>query len=321
MERTSLCNTTTWKITDTNVKNDLMQEIRTWWNQFECNIFPGPQPISIERKHLSLLRENPYWVCVKSDGLRYLFVCTTYKNKPYCYCINRRKDIYLLNFEIISDAFNGTILDGELIQNSESGVYEFMVYDSTIVCGTSTTQMPHSERIEQAMRVVDFIKYKPTETPFEVKLKIFYPVSDMKTYIDKVVPTIKHEIDGYVFTPENEPVKSGTHYTMFKWKERDRNTVDFWIEKHKHISRKYVMKISKGKSMHVMLDNVVHLPPEIEHKIQEKACVVECKYIGPNEWLAVLIRTDKIHPNNYLTWTKTLLNIEEDIQLEEFLFK
>ena len=318
IEWVRFCNEYTWKIKDEQLKNDLLVKIRKWWNQFECNIFPGPQPISIERSHFIQLKSKPYWVCAKTDGVRYIFVCTYLNNIPYCCLINRKKDTYMLKCNINKEAFQGTVLDGELVLNNR-GQYEYLVYDSTIVCGADCTQKPHSERIKAALSIVDYVNQKNTQPKMHISIKTFYPLHKMEEYVQCIVPKLDHSMDGYIFTPEHEPVKSGTHVTMFKWKEQMKNTVDFLISKSEHEHHKYIMKIARGKQLITLFDNHLRVvDPKMDKQLSIEPRIVECKYVHENTWEALFIRTDKIHPNNMLTYKKTLLNISENIQLNEF---
>ena len=326
MQTVSFCDNNALCITDKDTKRVLFDEVKARWNNYTYDSFPGPQPVSIERCHLSVLRSEPYKVCEKSDGQRFLFVCTRYENKPYCFVIDRRTDIFLLRFEIVTEAFNGTILDGEIILNKHTRKHEFLVYDSTMVCGKPTTHMTHSERMREALEVVQCIK-PSVHSAFVVRLKTFYPIERFETFVNQIVPQLPYEIDGFVFTPDKDPVISGTHYRMFKWKEQHKNTVDFLVEPNhnKRFSQKYMMKIMKGKTPKALLDNRIVVDPghEVETELRSTGTgvVVECAYVAPNVWKALHIRRDKTFPNSYLTWTKTLLNIEENIQLKEFFFE
>lgn len=307
----------TWKLTDHVIQNRIMNQIRSWWNV--CNrshYFPGAQPVSIERKDLSKLFSKDYWVCVKSDGIRFLLVFVCLDNKNMCLLVNRKHDMYLIRARLCKSAFaKGTVFDGELVCDNVTGRLEYLIYDSTIVCGNSMVKLPHSQRMEHALSLVDFMH----NTSITIHIKQFYPIRDMREYINIVIPTITHGIDGYIFTPEHHPVCSGTHFTMFKWKERYENTVDFQVSKNLK-----ELRVSKGNTVIIPDKNARLIVPNkvLEKEIRRLApCIVECKWNEGNLWTAVLIRKDKTHPNNYLTYSKTLLNIEEDIQVGEFLIK
>ena len=56
-------------------------------------------------------------------------------------------------------------------------------------------------------------------------------MKDFDRFMDEHLPNVKQEVDGLVFTPINEPIRIGTHETMFKWKPQAKNTVDFLMKK------------------------------------------------------------------------------------------
>ena len=76
-------NSSTWKVNSTEFQNDILGILCRWWNDFECKIFPGPQPVSIERKHFDILKTNEYWVCEKTDGVRFIFLAVKIGYKCY----------------------------------------------------------------------------------------------------------------------------------------------------------------------------------------------------------------------------------------------
>ena len=138
----------------------------------------------------------------------------------------------------------------------------------------------------------------------------------MSEYLQFMVPSLNHDTDGYIFTPENEPVRSGTHPSMFKWKEQLKNTVDFLVIK---TDRDYIMKIAKGKQQIVLHDQRIRIVDKKMEQLLKEPRIIECKYLSEGLWEGLFIRTDKIHPNNMLTYKKTLLNISENIQIGEFM--
>ena len=324
-------NSSTWKVNNIEFQNKVLEILCRWWNDFECKIFPGPQPVSIERKHFDLIKQNEYWVCEKTDGVRFIFLAVKINDIPFCLCINRRRDIYLLNFELEDSVFEGTIFDGELVFDNDKNAYKYLVYDSTRISGKDITKQKHSERLRETLSVIEYIKYDE-DSSFEIHFKFFAPLNQIEAYLSNNLITLTHATDGLIFTPENEEIKSGTHFTMFKWKECSNNTIDFsiiyndkttnftcWLSSNK---RRLQMK-----NIHLCFDqsnkNIHSIIREFQKKDNIRNCIIECLYISENEWKPIKYRDDKIHPNNMLTYQKTLLNIRENIKSHEFvdLFK
>ena len=54
-----------------------------------------------------------------------------------------------------------------------------------------------------------------------------------RKFMDEYLPTVQQKIDGLVLHPVNEPIRLGTHETMFKWKPQEQNTVDFLMKREK----------------------------------------------------------------------------------------
>ena len=67
--------------------------------------------------------------------------------------------------------------------------------------------------------------------PVKLKMKTFHLLDDFEDFMNTYLPSVEQEIDGLIFTPIEQPVKTGTHETMFKWKPRDKNTIDFQVKR------------------------------------------------------------------------------------------
>jgi hypothetical protein len=283
--------------------------------------FPGPQPISIERKHFPLLRKSEYVVCEKTDGERHMMVALMYEGKPKCFFVNRAFDMIEVKINLNKKAYQGTIIDGELYENT------LMVYDSVLVNGVLVAHQNLDERLAAAEEMMKFIIYMKSDK-YRLKMKTFHMMKDFEVFMDEYLPTVQQKMDGLVFTPVHEPIRIGTHETMFKWKPQEKNTVDFLMKREPTREtpgykpgplawRLYVQE--KGK---MIFESEIPLNRIDDEPWFEDGAIVECKYVTweePMWWKPLKRRTDKTHPNNRRTFYRTIVNIKENIQMKEFL--
>lgn len=163
--------------------------------------------------------------------------------------------------------------------------------------------------------------------PIRLRMKTFYPLEDFKTFLDVYLPTVNQKTDGIVFTPIDEPVRIGTHETMFKWKPQEKNTVDFLVKREP--SRENPMCRSGAPAWRLYVQEKgkhyfeFEIPSSASYGVElEDGGIYECMYIHweePMWWKPIKRRTDKTYPNNRRTFYRTIVNIKEDIKIEEFL--
>lgn len=271
--------------------------IQDSWGSSDVSRFPGPQPVSIERRHFCLLKRQPYLVCEKTDGVRHLLVSTP---EGTVALVNRAFHTELVKIRIPKD----TLLDGELVK-AKSGKVLFMVYDAVRVKGEDLMRAPLDQRLEKAKAVLKGI-IKTANAPFEVRVKTMTDLKDFKSFPD--LNSFEYETDGLVFTPIEEPIRMGTHETMFKWKPRERITIDFCLQNGNELFVQDRGEPYKEAELHMR-----HQRPDLAN-----GTIVECGY-GDLGWFVEKIRTDKTHANNRRTYFRTLVNLRENIQLEEFM--
>ncbi len=268
--------------------------IQDSWGSSDVSRFPGPQPVSIERRHFCLLKRQPYLVCEKTDGVRHLLVSTP---EGIVALVNRAFNVEPVKIRIPKD----TLLDGELVK-AKSGKVLFMVYDAVRVKGEDLMRAPLNQRLEKARAIIKGI-IKTAAAPFEVRVKTMIdlgsPIPDLNSF--------EYETDGLVFTPKEEPIRMGTHETMFKWKPRERITIDFCLQNGKELFVQDRGEPYKEAELHTR-----NKRPDLVN-----GTIVECGY-GDLGWFVEKIRTDKTHANNRRTYFRTLVNIRENILVTEF---
>ena len=292
--------------------------IHTVWGSREY--FPGPQPVSIEYRHFPILKNNEYVVCEKTDGERHMLVALTYEGKNKSVFVNRAFNITPVSIRLPASAYNGTILDGELYDNT------LFIYDAIMVGGEPVGQLNLYGRLEAAAKIANSV-IKMKFDKHRLKMKTFHHMRDYDEFMYKYLPTVQQNVDGLVFTPINEPMRIGTHETMFKWKPREKNTVDFYMkrgESFKGIGQKGVpvWKLYVQEKKKLIYESEFEVSKMNEPWFEDGA-IVECMYItwedGPLWWKPQKRRRDKTHPNNRRTFYNTITNIKEDIQMKEFL--
>lgn len=266
---------------------DILSYMNTFWNG--KNQFPGPQPISIERKHIDFLKNNSYYVCQKSDGIRYALVCCVFDDKHVCCLIDRNLKVHLMQLRCSKEFYKGSLFDAEYVDG------KFYIFDCVVMCGIDVHTEPFSKRIQNADTFVKGVRSANFIVKECIPLKQF-----SGEFKDK-----NHMSDGYIFIPEAMPVKSGTHYTYFKLKKGSSNTVDFLLKDNNlYLQRKGEAYKTKNKLSENIPDNNV---------------IVECEYDPNKKWKVVKVRTDKDTPNSEYTFKKTLINIKENISIDEIL--
>ena len=283
-----------------------------YWGTKGKGIFPGSQPISIEYRHFDTLKSNPYVVCEKTDGVRFMMLAFLFDNKKKTIFVNRALEMFdcPLNFRKL--VYDGTIVEGEMYGDT------FMMYDMLMSCGKIIgdqdflTRLDHMEKFKKMLMS---LKYDPVK----LALKTFHLMSDFEEFMDKYLPTVQQEIDGLIFTPINDTVKTGTHETMFKWKPRDKNTIDFQLKRRGDVWRLHVQERGKLVFESELRDEWV--PLKAREWLKEDA-IIECQYMfqdSPMWWKPVALRSDKTFPNSRRTFYRTLVNIREDIAMADFL--
>ncbi|KAJ6446380.1 mRNA capping enzyme alpha subunit [Purpureocillium lavendulum] len=214
--------------------------------------FPGAQPVSFARKHLDELTKQDYYVCEKSDGIRYLLYSTEDEAGAEAhYLIDRKNDYWFitnrnLHFPLEGDAsafHSATLIDGELVWDSlPSGKKEprFLVFDCLVMDGNKLMDRTLDKRLAY-FRERLYTPYKklfkdfPDELrfqPFFVEMKPFQLGYGIEMMFKQVLPGLKHGNDGLIFTCRNTAYKHGTDPHILKWKPPEENTIDFRIKLH-----------------------------------------------------------------------------------------
>jgi hypothetical protein len=295
-----------------HICSELHRMLGTVKNGTSPPFFPGPQPISIERKHFKTLKNNKYMVCEKTDGVRHGVMMTTYGSSKVLCIINRALEAYVVQIRLDSSYYAGTLLDSEVVRHND-GRWCIAIYDAMFFKNKNIGPLDLTARLLIASTVCGKIT-KMKKDPFSVYVKSMFPLCDIRQLFEK--DHVCHT-DGLIFTPIDDPIRVGTHNTMFKWKPLEMNTIDFLAQRRRGGWGLYVQERGNLVFESMLKTQTVHR--DWHPILNQEGVIVECKLVD-NVWYPNNTRTDKTHPNNRHTYYRTLVNIQEDIKADEFIF-
>lgn len=320
-----------------------------WPMSKDKQYFPGPQPVSLERRDLPRLLSSSYVACVKSDGMRFFLLV----HNGISYMIDRAFKFYVVQQsfrpEYLKPDHTTVLFDGELVKNIHSQ-WQYIVHDCICVNGYDISSKTFTERYHEAELVIDnmyLINDNVVTLSFPIVTKQFFPLKRLDL-ISKLIQEHKvdHHIDGIIFTPVDKRIGTGTQYDLFKWKPRHLHTFDFkivtyqdslpykgedmneFIKQHGRPPGRVAAYVNSG-GIH---DLYATIPPGdfaetiFFDKLREHCPtftnnnIVECEYDATDDmFIPIKVRNDKTHPNSVFTVKKTKNNILENITIEELL--
>ena len=200
-------------------------------------------PIHYSRK----LTCSSYYLCEKTDGMRYLLYLTLGDNNEEVQFLIDRKNEYWgvppngLHLPIPNDHegyHTRTLIDGELVMDKEpNGTLQprFMVFDCMVLDGNNLMNRTLDKRLAYFREQIDkpyraLIKQYPDEKQYQhflVEMKAFQMGYGTEMMFKQVLASLPHGNDGLIFTCRNTPYKHGTDPNILKWKPADENSIDF----------------------------------------------------------------------------------------------
>ncbi|KAK3313407.1 mRNA capping enzyme alpha subunit-like protein [Apodospora peruviana] len=333
--------------------------------------FPGAQPVSFTRRHLDELRKEDYYVCEKSDGIRYLLYLTQdkYTDKETHYLIDRKNDYWYIHQHNLHFPLPGepneyhkdTLIDGELVVDVMSdGRKEpkFLVFDLLCLDGKADLlSKPLDKRLgyckKHIMEPYDkLFKEFPDELKFQafkVEMKDMQFSYGLQLMFERVLPHLRHENDGLIFTCRESPYQFGTDPHILKWKAPHDNTIDFRLrlnfpvvepdeqERAEGITEPFVDYDSvpearlmiftgndRGTPGYQMFKESLYLTEEEWERLKElgdpfQNRVVECCLDSEKRWRLYRFRDDKNEANHISTVNSVLESIKDGVAREDLL--
>ncbi|RCH91664.1 Dcp1p-Dcp2p decapping enzyme complex alpha subunit [Rhizopus azygosporus] len=317
------------------------------------NSFPGSQPVCFESKHLIDIEREDYYVCERSDGVRYLLLFVQSPKGPASFLYDRNRYWYYVPNLLFptrgreNEYLKDTLMDGELVLDvdDKKKTWRYLIFDLMVVNGLSIVQRSFNTRLgmlqQDVIQPLNMGLRNLAETdrpPFSVELKKMERSYGLHLVFDQI-PKLKHKTDGIIWTPVKYPYTSGTCQKLLKWKPPESNTVDFriaarWSKEHKPI---YSIEVLSHGVTYKFYDHFQpepalatkwksHLPDgriaEFRYDPDCEVTIVEQGYaptVRKGGWRFVRFRDDKGIANDENVVKKILNSIKDGVTKEQLL--
>ncbi|TPX65677.1 hypothetical protein SpCBS45565_g05002 [Spizellomyces sp. 'palustris'] len=317
--------------------------------------FPGSQPIALQHNNLQALEREDYFVCEKSDGVRYLMLLMVTQKGPATFMIDRKNEFHYVDMKFplpkqvgeVTKYHNQTLLDGELVVDVEGShrTLTYLVFDLLTSHGERHLHETYNRRLGFFQRDVlapyeHYLKYHPearNTQPFRIRIKTQQRSYGMHVVFDEIARQ-KHGNDGLIFTPVNLPYTPGTCHKLLKWKPPEQNTIDFKIKMDLDKDRKPHYSILIAEFGAHKLHDQLTLEPELQEKWRVSppdgriaefrwdknwmTSLWEDGYVSSKReggWRFVRFRDDKDTANDLAVLEKTMKLIQNGVTKEMLL--
>ncbi len=240
------------------------------------------------------------------------------------------------------------LFDGELYK--EEGEYIYSIFDCLVYESTLYTSLDLQRRLSRGKKFVDHDLPKNLTYPENCKfpkikcvLKTILKSYNIE-YVINSIKTLKHDNDGLIFTPVEEPYKIQERSSILKWKPLSLLTLDFIIsetpfkhfyklschldiEQSKNIDKK-INVINKSTKIFVDYFFDVNFKFDSKNTIGEfvwdserEVVNLEDFSISKGGWKFLKYRVDKPEPNNIKIVIDTVNSLSDAITQENLIKK
>lgn len=229
------------------------------------------------KSQLQMLKTDEHFVSPNFRGKNYLILFMKLNGSNKCFMIDRRKlkyslddidykDVLILqvDFKVESVLYNGTILDGKLLNLENS--YAFICNDCYYLFGNNMNNQKLNVKYETLNKVISIqMDDKPCYN-FDLKINKLYKYTELENLVKNIIPKSKLPINGIVFYPKY----SGTFIIFSEKSNKPNVTINkdtktrTIVEDGKEVTNFKVNNISNDESYHIVRDLGKYLKSRVD---------------------------------------------------------
>jgi hypothetical protein len=256
--------------------------------------------------------------------------------------VDRKLTVYQVPVAASRSHFNGSLYDGELVNCNGSHV--FLVFDAVAHRGRYVGDENFLSRVAIIRSVFD-LEGATAKCPEEAaqlakrgkvicggsanglcfRPKQCFQIRQLDTLL-RQIPLLPYAVDGLILTPVDDPVRTGTHDTIFKFKLQ--HSIDVEVSADGSTLMVGMGGAPATAVLRVPLESLgipMRMSPELSRELPALAGKIVELRLSFDEtdgavFLSLLtLRRDKVHPNAAATILRTIVNVKENITEKELL--
>lgn len=160
-----------------------------------------------EDRSLSILKNNPHLVCVRSNGNPYFLYLMKYNFIQYAVFIDKKvqQGYYLPRMIVVhmsfdDNMFDDTVLEGEMVKSND-GKWYFLINDMMACAGKHLQDINHPRRINMLYETLEN-HYRHEEFDlFRLGVKTFFRYTELQNMLQTHIPSLPYTCRGIYFKP------------------------------------------------------------------------------------------------------------------------
>lgn len=199
----SFCDKIAYNIKNDDIKKDILMKIE---NKYNLKII-AKHFDKFENTHINNINNNPYAICLRTNGNPYFLYLTKINFVNYSILIDKKIQhgyfyprMIITNYHFSDYLYNDTIIDGEMIKNNDN-IWVFIVNDLIVY----NEQYLHNVNIIKRLDIF----YNVLKNDFDVdiidinkfQIKRLFKYHELKYINDEYIPTLNYTVRGIYFKP------------------------------------------------------------------------------------------------------------------------
>jgi len=207
------------KINDETIKSKIIKSLESYININDRGYK------FLDNSTLNYLKINKHLVALSTFGKKFLLYFTRIDDKKYCLYFNRKtNDVISVRHRFKDDIFNNTLIDGELLKDTDTQNWRFSISDILVYKGTNLNKHVIEERLDYLKEMLTYEYIADSNFDIaEFEVKQYFEYKHIEDLYETYMETKPYKCSGFLF----KNIMINEKYLLYIFQEnRTKKTID-----------------------------------------------------------------------------------------------